>query len=258
MDKYIVALAHSMADVAGEIQKHYWRRPHTVDRKADASPVTLADRETEMAMRTLIEANYPEHGIIGEEFGKLRETAPMQWVLDPIDGTRSFIGGYPLFTSLISLVDNGVPVLGVIDQPVFPSERWFGMHGEQSTLNNQPIKTRDITDISQAVIATTSIDYFSAGETKAFHALRRQCGNCVLGGDAYAYAMLASGHIDIVADAGLKAYDFCALRPIIEGAGGIITDWAGDPVTLHTGGRIVASANAALHREALTALQSAA
>lgn len=251
----MMALAQRMADEAGVILRRYWRAPVAMECKADASSVTQADREVETALRAMIEATFPQHGIIGEEFGNLREDAPWQWVLDPIDGTRSFIGGYPLFTTLIALVKDGVPVLGLIDQPVM-RERWLGMAGRQTTLNGQPIATRACPEPERAVLATTSMDYFNAEQSACFQSFKRQCGHSVLGGDAYAYAMLASGRMDVVLDAGLKPYDFCALKPVIEGAGGVITDWEGQPLTLRSDGRILAAGTAALHRAALSGIPS--
>jgi histidinol phosphatase-like enzyme (inositol monophosphatase family) len=256
-DDRLLELAHHLANTAGEILRKHYRMPVDVDRKADASPVTLADRDVESAMRTLIESHYPEHGIVGEEYANFQEQSIVQWVLDPIDGTRSFIGGYPLFTTLIAVAYHGAPVLGIIDQPI-SKERWVGLAGEKSTLNGKPITTRHCKTLSEAVIATTSTDYFTPEQTQAFQQIKKQCANSVLGGDAFAYAMLASGQIDVVIDASLKPYDFCALRPVIEGAGGVITDWHGNPLTLSSDGRVAASASEHLHREVLTCLRSEA
>lgn len=253
IDEAAAALALRMAEEAGAILRRHYRVPVEVSRKADASPVTLADREVEASIRALIEAHFPKHGIIGEEFGNVREKAQYQWVIDPIDGTRSFIGGYPLFTTLIALAADRVPVLGLITQPI-SGESWLGIAGKATTLNGAPARTRSCAKLSQAVIATTSIDYFTPDQHNAFFAVKRHCANTVLGGDAYAYAMLASGQIDIVMDAGLKQFDYSALRPVIEGAGGVITDWEGRKVTLDCDGRILAAANAGLHQQALTAL----
>lgn len=242
-----------MADAAGEILRRTYRMPVKTLCKTDASPVTEADREVERTLRAMIEKEYPEHGIVGEEFGNVRENAPFQWVLDPIDGTRSFIGGYPIFATLIALAKDGVPILGIIDQPI-SCERWTGMAGTETRLNSKPVVTRDCKELAQAVIATTSIDYFSSQQLQIFQSLRKQCANCILGGDAYAYAMLASGQIDLVVDAGFKSYDFCALKNVVEGADGVITDWQGKPLTLVSDGRVVAAANPTLHQQALEML----
>jgi len=244
IDAEIIDLANRMADAAGEILRAAYRQPLAVDRKADSSPVTRADRDVEAALCALIEAQYPDHGIIGEEFGDVRAESPYQWVLDPIDGTRSFIGGYPLFTTLIALVHKDIPILGVIDQPIL-RERRVGVAGQNSDSGLRR------NDIKNATIATTSIDYFTPEQTASFQKLKSQCANTVLGGDAYAYAMLANGQIDIVIDAGLKPYDFCALRPVIEGAGGVITDWEGKAITLASDGRVIAAGSGELHEVAL-------
>ncbi len=254
LDERVTALAHHMADRAADILRCYFRAPVMIDRKDDASPVTRADREAEAAMRALIEANYPDHGIVGEELGNVRESSPYQWVLDPVDGTRGFIGGYPLFTTLIALLHNNVPILGIINQPIM-QERWVGIAGIPSTRNFKYSSTRNCQKIDDAVIATTSTDYFTSAQAGKFAAMRKQAANAILGGDAYAYAMLSSGYIDVVVDAGLKPYDFCALKPVVEGAGGVITDWAGKPLTLSSDGCVVAAATADLHQEALSLLK---
>lgn len=243
-----------MADAAGDILRRYYRSPLLIDYKDDASPVTRADREVETALRAMIEAHFPGHGIVGEEFGNIRADADYQWVIDPIDGTRGFICGYPLFTTLIALLHKGVPLLGVIDQPI-TRERWVGMAGEASMLNFKIIETRDCRLLKEAVMATTSTDYFTPQQAGCVANLRGQCAGSALGGDAYAYAMLACGHVDIVVDAGMKPYDFCALRPVVEGAGGVITDWQGNPLTLTSDGNVLAAATQELHGLALSLLQ---
>lgn len=249
-----IPLAHQMADSAGKILRRIYRMPIAIENKKDSSPVTIADRSVETAMRDLIEAAYPDHGIIGEEFGNIRPESPYQWVLDPIDGTRSFIAGYPLFTTLIALAHNGVPILGIIDQAIL-GERWLGANGIQSVFNGTPTDTRNCKALTNAVLATTSIDYFTPKQAQSFKALKGECANTVLGGDAYAYAMLASGQIDLVVDAGMKPYDYCSLKCVIEGAGGMITDWLGKPITIHSDGSVVAAASKELHKAALAVLQ---
>lgn len=242
-----------LSDTAGDILRRHFRTQVSVDRKADSSPVTLADREVEDTMRFMIETEFPDHGIIGEEFGDVREGAEYQWVLDPIDGTRSFLGGYPLFTTLISVVHGREPVLGIICQPIL-KERWMCKKGGTATLNEKPAIVRGCKLLADAVIATTSIDYFTPLQGEAFSRVKKNAAHTVLGGDAYAYAMLASGQMDVVVDAGLKPFDYCALAPVIEGAGGVITDWNGKKVTLGCDGRILAAGNAAVHAEALALL----
>jgi inositol-phosphate phosphatase/L-galactose 1-phosphate phosphatase/histidinol-phosphatase len=250
IDKQIIALTHQMADAAGEIQLRYFLKSVEVETKADLSPVTLADREVESTLRAMIEAHYPEHGIIGEEFGSVREDAALKWVLDPIDGTQAFIAGIPTFTSLIALTHNGIPIMGMIDQPC-SKERWLGIAGENTTLSGNKIHTRPCDSLANATIGTTAMKYFTPEQAEIFEALKNACGNVLFGGDAYLYAGLASGKIDLVVEAGLKPYDYCALRPVVEGAGGIMTDWQGNALKLGSDGRVIAAANAALHAQAM-------
>jgi len=244
--------ANRLADASGDILRGYFNQPVSVESKADASPVTQADREVEQAIRSHIETNFPSHGIVGEEFGNINADSEYQWVIDPIDGTRAFMAGFPTFTTLIALLHNGKPVIGVIDQPIL-RDRFVGVSGKPSTLNGKEIKTRATS--SQIVIGTTSAPYhFSVEEALAFERVRKITTHTVVGGDAYGYAMLASGNLDIFMDACLKPYDFCALILVIEGAGGIITDWAGKPLTLASEGRVIACASKELHEKSLCAI----
>lgn len=254
-DNRELALAHHMADISGEILRRYWRTPISIDQKADFSPVTHADREAEEAMRSLLAANFPDHGIFGEEHGRTNENAEKQWVIDPIDGTRAFIAGYPLFTTLIALMQQNKPMLGIIDQPI-SKERWQGVAGEQTTCNGKPVFVHDVRELTNANLATTSMLYFTPKEAESFTKLRTSCANFQQGGDAYAYAMLASGNLDIVIDAHMKPYDYCALVPVVEGAGGIITDWSGKPLNMHSDGSVLAAGTKELHAAALYTLQS--
>jgi inositol-phosphate phosphatase/L-galactose 1-phosphate phosphatase/histidinol-phosphatase len=176
-------------------------------------------------------------------------------VIDPIDGTRAFIAGYPTFTTLIALAHNGVPLLGVIDQAIL-HERWTGVNGRGTHCNGKEIFARGTKTLDKAVVATTSAPYhFSEREVAAFNWVKDNCAHVVQGGDAYGYGMLASGHIDLFIDSGFKPYDFCALKPVIEGAGGIITDWEGNPLTIHSEGHIIAAATRELHKQAIAVLQ---
>ncbi len=255
VDKEIIVFAHTLADAAGEIARHYFRKPLTPETKSDLSPVTQADREIETAIVSLIKAHFPEHGIFGEEYGHHNEDAPWQWVIDPIDGTRAFLAGYPTFTTLIALAHHGVPLLGVIDQAVM-YERWTGVNGERTQCNGKDIYARGIVSLDKAIVGTTSTPYyFNKQEAAAFDWVKDQCAHVVQGGDGYGYAMLASGRIDVFIDAGLKPYDFCALRPVIEGAGGIITDWEGNPLTIASEGHVIAAATKELHKQVIAVLQ---
>lgn len=246
--------ANILADASGGILRHGFKTTPKVRRKYDLSPVTQIDIDVETRLRSMIEERFPEHGVIGEELGNTNENAEYQWVIDPIDGTRSFIAGYPLFTTLIALLREGKPILGVINQPIL-YERWAAISGGETSYNNSPLPLLKGNNIlSQTNIATTSTEYFTSKQAEKFAGLRDAAANTILGGDGYAYAMLASGKLDIVVDAAMKPYDFCALAPIIEGVGGVISDWEGNPITSSSDGSVIAAANKKLHSEALSLL----
>ncbi|MSO53937.1 MAG: histidinol-phosphatase [Rhodospirillales bacterium] len=246
-------LAHKLADAAGPILAGYFRQPNPIEFKSDRSPVSAADREAEGAMRAILEREAPQHGIYGEEMGRVRSDAEWQWVLDPLDGTASFITGKPLFGTLIGLARNGTPVLGIIDQPIL-KERWIGVAGRETLCNGKPVKTRAAKDIGSAFLYATTPQMFEGANSPAFERLRQGVRRAVWGAECYAYGMLSSGYVDIVCEADLKPYDYTAVVPVIEGAGGTISDWQGKAVTLATDGRILAAADGALHREALRLL----
>ena len=191
-------------------------------------------------MRALIGLHRPADGVIGEEYGDDRAEAARVWVLDPIDGTRAFIGGRPIFGTLIALLEAGRPVLGVIDQPV-SGERWIGTAGRPTLMNGTPVRTRRCESLSAALFATTAPWLCSR-----FDALRAAAGDTLLGGDCYNYALLASGHADLVVEDGLKLHDFAALLPVIEGAGGRMTDWSGATLGADSQGDVVAVGDPAL------------
>jgi histidinol phosphatase-like enzyme (inositol monophosphatase family) len=244
-------IAHRLADAARAVILPYYRGLVAIDDKADSSPVTLADRGAEQAMRALLAELLPEHGVIGEEFGAERDAAEWVWVLDPVDGTKSFIVGRPTFCTLIGLLHRGKPVLGVIDQPVL-DERWIGVVGQGTTLNGRPVASSTIACLTDAKLASTD-PQFLPGE--AGERLKAQTRFTVWGGDAYLFALLASGGVDIEAECGLKLHDFAALAPVIEGAGGVISDWQGKPLDRHSAGDVLAAANPVLHAAALVALR---
>lgn len=244
--------ANELADAARPIAREYFRRPLAVESKSDLSPVTIADRNIEMALRQLIERRYPGHGILGEEFSA-RHGNELTWVLDPIDGTRSFITGMPLFGTLIALLRNGRPILGVIDFPAL-SERWTGVAGQPTRHNGQVARTSGVARLADASCYSTSPDMFVGEDAGRFAKLCAQVGMRRFGGDCYAYALLASGHCDLVVEAGLQPYDYLSLVPVIEGAGGRISDWQGRPLTLESDGRVLAAANASLWQQALAIL----
>ena len=253
----LVALAERLADAARPIANRYFRTAVTVDDKTDASPVTIADREAETAMRALLTEHVPQHGVFGEEHGAVRTDADYVWVLDPIDGTKAFITGLPIFGTLIALLHRGVPVLGVIDQPIL-KERWLGVAGRQSTFNGQPIRVRACPSLERAYMYSTAPIMFSGDISRRHESLTHAVKLFRWGGDCYAYGLLASGHVDLVVENDLKLYDFAALVPVIAGAGGLITDWHGKPLDMHSDGSVLAAGDAALHRAALDVLAGTA
>lgn len=244
-----LALANRLADASGVVIRRYFRSAIPVDQKPDHSPVTVADREAEVAMRELIEAAFPEHGIIGEEMPTRNDGADLTWVLDPIDGTKSFITGKPVFGTLIALLKGETPILGIIDQPI-TGERWIGALGHPTTLNGATVRVRPCPALAQAALDSTSPHYFKGSDATAFEALRDKAGLVRYGMDCYAYAVLATGFVDIVVEAGMHLHDFAALVPVIEGAGGVITDWQGRPLGPQGDGRVLAAGDSRVHEAA--------
>lgn len=249
----LVDFAQELAGASGEIIRRYFRTPIGVDDKPDQTPVTIADREVERAMRRLIAARFPAHGVIGEEEGAERGDADLVWVLDPIDGTKAFLTGKPTFGTLIGLMIEGAPVLGIIDQPVL-RERWLGVRGAATKFNGAAVRARRCDALAKALLNATTPEMFTGANRAAFDRLCRAVRFALYGGDCYAYGLLASGFIDLVVEAGLKPHDFCPLVPIIEGAGGAITDWRGARLTLGSDGRVVAGGDPKAHAQALAAL----
>ena len=251
-----IDLAERLADAARPLILKYFRSGVDYDVKADASPVTVADREAEAVMRGLIKEAFPDHGILGEEHGAERLDAPYVWVLDPIDGTKSFVTGKPLFGTLIALLREDRPIVGVIDMPVL-NERWLGAEGMPTTFNGVPAKARSCDSLDRAWLYATSPQMFRGTEGDAFERLRSRCYASVWGADRYAYGLLASVWTHLVCEASLQPYDYCALVPVIEGAGGVITGWRGEPLRLKSEGRALAAGDPALHAMACAALTDA-
>ncbi|RVU04774.1 inositol monophosphatase family protein [Novosphingobium umbonatum] len=250
-----IALAHRLADAAGAAIRPYFRSGVASERKEDASPVTLADRAAEEAIRAILDVERPDDTIIGEEFGTKAGKGNRTWVLDPIDGTAGFLAGRAIFGTLIALLVDGWPVLGVIDQPI-AGERWIGASGRPTLFNGQPARTRPCRQLSDATIATTGPHYFTDHEGEHFMALAAKTDyrRMVMGGDCYNYAMLASGHLDIICESGLKLHDWAALVPVVEGAGGVMCDWNGDPLHAGSEGHVLAFGDPARQEEAVEAL----
>jgi myo-inositol-1(or 4)-monophosphatase len=250
-----LAAAIAAADAAHDVIRPYFRTSVPADIKADQSPVTIADRNAELAMRAVLGRLCPDHGILGEEFGLERPDAPLRWVLDPIDGTRAFITGRPTFGTLIGLLRGDTPVLGIIDQPI-TNERWIGVAGRPTTftggLGGRP-GTRACSDLALAELSATSPEMLGA-DLPRFQALARRVKRNYWGGDCYAYGLLVLGQIDVVVECDLKPWDWAALVPIIEGSGGRMTDWKGQKLTVDGDGRVVAVGDPGLLGEVVAAL----
>jgi histidinol phosphatase-like enzyme (inositol monophosphatase family) len=256
-DPEIVAAATEAADIAGRVILPFFRRPLDVEGKSDESPVTAADRGAELAIREFLGHRFPGHGIWGEEFGADRADAEWVWLLDPIDGTRAFITGRPLFTTLISLLHRGKPVLGVIDQPA-TRERWLGVAGRPTQFTGPfggSAGCRPCASLAEAELSCTSPEIFAPADLPRFEKLRAACKRVTWGGDAYGYGLLALGALDVVAESTLKPWDWAALGPVIQGAGGSLTDWQGRELTLDSAGDVIALGDKALLPEVLKMIE---
>lgn len=253
-----IMLAHRLADAAGAAIRPFFRADFAHEAKADSSPVTEADRAAEAAMRAILAAECPADAIIGEEYGEKPGTSGRTWVLDPIDGTVSFMAGRPIFGSLIALLQDGFPLLGVIDQCI-GGERWVGAVGMETTFNGRPARTRACQNLSSAVLASSGPQYFDnhSGEHFMTLAARTAHKRMLWGGDCYNYGLLASGHLDLVVESGLKLHDFAALVPIVEGAGGLMCDWNGEPLHGASAGHVIALGDPARLEDVLEALACA-
>jgi myo-inositol-1(or 4)-monophosphatase len=253
----LAAVAEAAADAAGAAIRPHFRTQLAADLKSDSSPVTLADKGAEAAIRALLSARTPDIPILGEEEGGAASDEGDLWVVDPIDGTRAFITGRPLFGTLIALVRHGVPVIGLIDQPVL-RERWVGIAGQETRFTsslggNGTARTRACAALDQAEFASTSPATFGA-DWPRFEALSARTRRTSWGGDCYAYGLLALGFLDIVTDATMQPWDWAALVPVIEGAGGRVTDWAGAALRFGTDGRVLALGDARLLAPVLAVL----
>ena len=248
-----LALAERMADAVRPISMSHFRSGLVIDRKDDNSPVTIADKEVEVVLRQMIEETFPDHGIIGEELGTINADADFVWVIDPIDGTQAFATGKPLFGTLIALLHEGQPLIGMIDMPAL-DERWVGVKGQRSLFKGKPISTRSCHNLKDAWLYATSPQMFVPERFEKFEKLRKLCCRSVYGAECQAYGLLSSGWVDVVCEDTLQAYDYAALIPIIEGAGGVITDWQGNALAMQSEGHVIAVGDPALHEKALIAL----
>lgn len=250
-----ITFAHDLADAAGKIARTHFRKPLPVEIKSDLSPVTAADREIERTLRELIAKRYPGHGIFGEEFPPENTDAEFVWVIDPIDGTKSFITGRPMFGTLIALLQHGVPALGVVDHPAI-GDRWTGATGHPTAHEGEPVRVRTCPSLSHASVLTSSPDYFKGVDAQAFARLKDRTALVMYGSECMDYGLVASGHADIAIGAGLDPFDYLAAVPVIEGAGGRISDWEGKPLRLTSGHKILATGDPQLHEVVLDLLAS--
>lgn len=243
--------AIKLADYAGKIARRYFGTPLDVISKGDETPVTIADREIEQTLRDMIETERPNDGILGEEFGAKESKNGLTWVIDPIDGTKSFTIARPTFGTLIGLCHEETPILGMIDQPIL-KHRWIGQSNQQTTFNGKPVNCRQCPDLKQAIFGTGSATQISHDDSERYTRFDNATRYTVFQGDCYFYGLMANGFIDILVEDHLGIYDFIALVPIIEGAGGKITDWNGKPKTLFGDSTLLACGDIELHKKAIS------
>ena len=234
--------ANILADESENIIMQYFRQNFQIEKKDDKSPVTIADKNSELRIRELIKKTYPDHGIIGEEFENINSESDFLWVIDPIDGTKSFVSGHKDFGTLISLLFKNKPILGIINCPAH-KERWVGVQNQKTTMNDQIIYTSPEKSISECYAYSSGL-YQENTKFKTFcYQVFNKVKNYRLGGDCYAYGMLASGLINIVIEDTLKIWDYMALIPVIEGAGGVVSDISGKSLDLNSDGSFIAASS---------------
>jgi inositol-phosphate phosphatase / L-galactose 1-phosphate phosphatase / histidinol-phosphatase len=255
MDNPRLSFALAAARAGGAILRQHYRKPLDITHKEDASPVSKADIESETHIRNLITNAFPDDGILGEELESTRLDAQYVWVIDPLDGTASFLTGRPLFGVLLALLKDGKPILGVIYQPI-TNECWLGAAKMPTTYNGSPICTSSETTLKKVAVATTGSHYFTPKQREAFEKVAAFSRFPIYGGDCYLYGQLALGHVGAVIEANLAAHDLAALIPIVQGAGGVITTWEGELLNpLSTEKQtVLAAANADLHQQCLVIL----
>ena len=242
--------AIKLCDESEKIINQYFRTKLIVDNKEDQSPVTIADKNTELKIRELIKFQYPNHGIVGEEYEVTNLDSEFLWVIDPIDGTRSFIAGHKDFGTLIALLHNKKPILGIINCPAH-KEKWIGINGKKTTLNGNEVNTSNIKILEESYACTTGLFFENEHFKKGFDRITKKTKYFRFGGDCYMYGMVASGLIDIVIEDTLKIHDYMALIPVIEGAGGKITDKYGKSIDFNSDGSVVATGNEILHQQVI-------
>ena len=248
-----VNFAETLADASRAMLVEVARLSFTGDMKSDGSPVTAVDQAVEARLREMIAEAHPDHGIVGEEHGEANPDSEFVWALDPIDGTLPFLAGIPVYGTLIALLRGGVPVIGVIDMPA-TGERWVGATGSPTLRNGEAVRVRPCEDLSQAMMSTSNIDFYDIDDLPVLERLKAATRLTVYGGSCMAYAQIASGRIDVGIDVAFDVFDYLALAPVIEGAGGVATDWQGQPLTLVSGDRIIAAGDTRVHATTLLIL----
>ncbi len=246
--------ANQVADAVAEVHKKFYRQPVSTEYKDDTSPVTQADRESEIVVREMVMQRFPEHGILGEEFPPHQADADFVWITDPVDGTKYFMTGHPMFALLLGLSYRGEFVLGLINQPI-TGERWLGADGVGSFLNKQAIKTRRCDSIDKAILARPGFEWHTEGRDHYIDRIWKACHWAQWGVAPYDYGLLASGYLDVVINAGPLVHDFAALDPIIRNAGGLITDWHGDRLNVNSPNHIVACGDVNLLPDVISLLE---
>ncbi len=251
----ILAKAIDVTIKASAIPMSHFRKDLELIAKEDESPVTVADRDTETFIRNSLATSFPDDGLFGEEFGVREGATDALWIIDPIDGTRSFITGNPLFGMLLGRVVAGVPQIGIVRMPAL-DETYAGAAGRGATLNGKPIRVRGTSDLSKAMVYVNEAERIEAADPARFARLCRTGHTRRMSYDCYPHALVAAGQIDLVVDCGLQPYDFLPLIALIEGAGGVICDWQGQPLTLASDGRVITAATPQL-RDAMIAVLAA-
>lgn len=244
-----------MADASGQLLRAAVMHPSRAHIKDDGSPVTSIDVAVEDMIRSIISQRHPDHGIIGEERENILPDAEFVWVIDPIDGTLPFLAGLPVFGTLIALLYKNEPIVGVIDMPM-TYERWVGVTGAPTTLNGKPICTRPCLDLSSAMMSTSNQDFYNIHTMRALQVMKDATSLAVYGGSCMSYGRLASGYIDVAMDVDFDVFDYLAMVPIIEGAGGVISDWQGRPLNRQSGDKFVAVGDPHLHDQVLSVLST--
>ena len=251
--KHFAEFGVRAVDVSGALIREHNCKPLHVEVKGDGSPVTSVDQAVEDQIRKMIAAEHPSHGILGEERPAYAPDSEFVWVIDPIDGTLPFLAGIPVFGTLLALLHNGIPVLGIIDMPM-TGERWIGADGLQTTRNGKPVRSRPCADLSTALMSTSNPDYYDHTNAPALERLKKATRFAVYGGSCMFYAQIASGRVDICIDVQFDVYDYLALIPVVLGAGGVFTDWQGSAAGLNSGSQYIAAGDPRAHEQALNIL----